>query len=50
MNQISWDELYDLRIVLAHIYDRVDQELNWKHMTVSIPILKNLLEDEYKDI
>lgn len=41
--EIAWDKIYDMRIVLAHMYITVDCEIVYKTAKKDLPILKEQL-------
>lgn len=41
--EIPWDKIYDMRIVLAHMYITVDCDIVYKTVKNDLPVLKNQL-------
>ncbi len=41
---LDWENIYGFRIILAHIYFRVDSKLLWDAIYNDIPAFKNLIE------
>jgi len=48
-DQISWREMRDARNFMAHTYETVDIETLWYTVSVSIPQLKEQLNNILKD-
>jgi uncharacterized protein with HEPN domain len=38
-SSVDWRAITDMRIILAHLYHRVDPKLIWKMATISVPEL-----------
>lgn len=41
---LDWENIYGFRIILAHIYFRVDPKLLWDAVNNDIPSFKSLIE------
>ncbi len=41
--EVDWQGLRDLRVILAHVYQRVDPRRLWIHATRDVPRLREVL-------
>ena len=48
--EIAWDQIYDMRIVLAHMYVTIDCDIVYKTVKKDLPILKEQLLNIKKDL
>lgn len=49
-SEIPWDKIYDMRIVLAHMYITIDCDIVYKTVKNDLPLLKNQLLKIKKDL
>jgi len=42
---VPWDDIRDIRILVDHIYHRVDYEILWSTLTQDVPQLRGKLSD-----
>ena len=49
-SEIPWDKIYDMRIVLAHMYITIDCDIAYKTVKNDLPLLKNQLLKIKKDL
>ncbi len=42
--ELDWENIYGFRIILAHMYFKVDPEILWDAVKNDIPAFKNLIE------
>ncbi|MFA5889535.1 MAG: HepT-like ribonuclease domain-containing protein [Actinomycetota bacterium] len=42
---VPWDDLRDIRILVDHIYHRIDYEILWRTLTEDLPHLQSCLMD-----
>ena len=49
-SEIPWDKIYDMRIVLAHMYISIDCDIVYKTVKNDFPLLKNQLLKIKKDL
>lgn len=45
MPDVPWDDIRDIRILVDHIYHRVDYEILWRTLTEDVPHLRRKLKD-----
>ena len=48
--EIAWDKIYDMRIVLAHMYKSVNTRVVYKTAKVDLPVLRDQLTNLKKEI
>lgn len=48
--ELDWDNIYGFRIILAHMYFKVDPEILWDAVHTDIPSFKNLIESLIQEI
>lgn len=41
---VPWDDIRDMRIVVDHIYHRIDYEILWRTLAEDVPFLRRELE------
>jgi uncharacterized protein with HEPN domain len=44
-SDVRWDDIRDLRILVDHIYHRIDYELLWQTLKQDVPHLRSRLQD-----
>lgn len=44
-NDVPWDDLRDIRILVDHIYHRIDYEILWRTLTEDLPQLQTGLRE-----
>jgi uncharacterized protein with HEPN domain len=42
---VPWDDIRDIRILVDHIYHRIDYEILWRTLKEDVPHLRRRLED-----
>lgn len=47
---LDWEDIYGFRIILAHMYFKVDPEILWDAIKNDIPDFKNLIERLNSDL
>ena len=45
VGDVPWDDIRDIRILVDHIYHRVDYEILWRTLTEDVPHLRGRLND-----
>ncbi len=45
IRDVPWDDIRDIRILVDHIYHRVDYEILWRTLTEDVPPLLGKLRD-----
>jgi uncharacterized protein with HEPN domain len=43
MPEIAWDDIRDIRILVDHIYHRVDHDALWETLSTDVPDLRRRL-------
>jgi uncharacterized protein with HEPN domain len=42
-DDVPWDDIRDMRIVVDHVYHRIDYEILWRTLEVDVPLLRTRL-------
>lgn len=45
MREVPWDDIRDIRILVDHVYHRVDYEILWRTLSEDVPQLRGKLRD-----
>lgn len=45
IREVPWDDIRDIRILVDHIYHRVDYEILWRTLSEDVPRLRGRLGD-----